>query len=77
MTYLSNIVDEFNEFSEYLNSIMPAENKTKPLKDKIKDAVVLAYSNGYHDGQQAMADRLPEPTDTGGDSGGEQYYNSL
>lgn len=76
MTYLSNIIDEFNEFSEYLNKISITRD-TKPLKDKLKDAVVQAYSNGYHDGQQAMADRLPKPTDTGGDSGGEQYYESL
>jgi len=76
MTYLSNIVNEFNEFSEYLNKIMPAE-KPQPLKEKLKDAIVQAYSNGYHDGQQAMADRLPKPTDTGGDLGGLEYYNSL
>jgi hypothetical protein len=76
MTYLSNIIDEFNEFSEYLNTISITRD-TKPLKDKLKDAVVQAYSNGYHDGQQAMADRLPKPTDTGGESGGEQYYESL
>jgi len=76
MTYLSNIIDEFNEFSEYLNKISTTR-ETKPLKDKLKDAVVQAYSNGYHDGQQAMADRLPKPTDTGGDSGGEQYYDTL
>lgn len=76
MTYLSNIIDEFNEFSEYLNKISITRD-TKPLKDKLKDAVVQAYSNGYHDGQQAMADRLPKPTDTGGDSGGEQYYDTL
>jgi hypothetical protein len=24
-----------------------------------------------------MADRLPKPTDTGGDSGGLEYYESL
>jgi hypothetical protein len=76
MTYLSNIIDEFNEFSEYLNKISITRD-TKPLKDKLKDAVVQAYSNGYHDGQQAMADRLPKPTDTGGESGGMEYYESL
>jgi hypothetical protein len=76
MTYLSNIIDEFNEFSEYLNKISTTR-ETNPLKDKLKDAVVQAYSNGYHDGQQAMADRLPKPTDTGGESGGEQYYDTL
>jgi len=76
MTYLSNIIDEFNEFSEYLNKISTTR-ETKPLKDKLKDAVVQAYSNGYHDGQQAMSDRLPKPTDTGGDSGGEQYFQTL
>jgi hypothetical protein len=76
MTYLSNIIDEFNQFSEYLNKISTTR-ETKPLKDKLKDAVVQAYSNGYHDGQQAMADRLPKPTDTGGESGGEQYYDTL
>lgn len=76
MTYLSNIIDEFNEFSEYLNKISITRD-TKPLKDKLKDAVVQAYSNGYHDGQQAMADRLPKPTDTGGESGGLEYYETL
>lgn len=76
MTFLSNIIDEFNEFSEYLNKISITRD-TKPLKDKLKDAVVQAYSNGYHDGQQAMADRLPKPTDTGGESGGLEYYQSL
>lgn len=76
MTYLSNIIEEFNEFTEYLNKITTIRD-TKTLKEKLKDAVVQAYSNGYHDGQQAMADRLPKPTDKGGESGGEQYYESL
>jgi len=50
MTYLSNIIEEFNEFTEYLNKITTIRD-TKTLKEKLKDAVVQAYSNGYHDGQ--------------------------
>jgi hypothetical protein len=75
MTYLSNICDQFNELTAYFDTIMPP--KEAPIKEKVKEAIIQAYSNGYHDGQQAMADRLPKPTDTGGESGGEQYYNSL
>ena len=51
--------------------------KEAPIKEKVKEAIIQAYSNGYHDGQQAMADRLPKPTDTGGESGGLEYYESL
>ena len=45
MTYLSNIVDEYNEFTEYLNTIMPSE-KSKPLKEKMKCALREAYESG-------------------------------
>ena len=75
MTYLSNIANQFNELNAYFDTIMPA--KEAPIKEKVKEAIIQAYSNGYHDGQQAMADRLPKPTDTGGDSVGLQYYESL
>ena len=75
MTYLSNIANQFNELTAYFDTIMPP--KEAPIKEKVKDAIIQAYSNGYHDGQQAMADRMPKPTDTGNDLGGEQYYNSL
>jgi hypothetical protein len=75
MTYLSNIANQFNELTAYFDTIMPP--KEAPIKEKVKEVIIQAYSNGYHDGQQAMADRQPKPTDTGGDSGGEKYYNSL
>jgi hypothetical protein len=75
MITLQNMADEFNELTRYLDEIMPP--KEQPLKDKVKDAMIDAYSHGYHDGQQAMFDRLPKPTDTGGDSGGLAYYESL
>jgi hypothetical protein len=75
MTYLSNIANQFNELTAYFDTIMPT--KEAPIKEKVKDAIIQAYSNGYHDGQQAMADRLPKPTDTGGESGGLEYYESL
>ena len=45
MTYLSNIVDEFNQFTEYLNTIMPTE-KQQPLKEKMKCALREAYESG-------------------------------
>lgn len=75
MTYLSNIANQFNELTAYFDTIMPP--KEAPIKEKVKDAIIKAYSNGYHDGQQAMADRLPKPTDTRGDSGGLEYFESL
>jgi hypothetical protein len=75
MTYLSNIANQFNELTEYFDTIMPP--KEAPIKEKVKEAIIQAYSNGYHDEQQAMADRLPKPTDTGGESGGLEYYESL
>lgn len=64
---LENIGNEFNELKSYLDKIMPTN----------KDAMIDAYSHGYHDGQQAMYERQPKPTDTGGDSGGLAYYESL
>ena len=45
MTYLSNILDEFNELSAYLNKIMPTE-KPQPLKEKMKCALREAYESG-------------------------------
>jgi hypothetical protein len=45
MTYLSNIIDEFNEFSEYLNTIMPSK-EPKQLKEKMKCALREAYESG-------------------------------
>lgn len=75
MKALQKIADEFNELTTFLDEIMPPKDQT--LKVKVKDAMIDAYSHGYHDGQQAMADRMPKPTDTGGDSGGLLYYESL
>lgn len=75
MKSLQNIADEFYELTTFLDEIMPPKDQT--LKSKVKDAMIDAYSHGYHDGQQAMADRMPKPTDTGGDSGGLAYYESL
>jgi hypothetical protein len=45
MTYLSNIIEEFNELSAYLNTIMPSKEH-KPLKEKMKCALKEAYESG-------------------------------
>ena len=75
MTYLSNIANQFNELTAYFDTIMPP--KEAPIKEKVKDAIIQAYSKGYYDGQQEMADRLPPPCDYGDNCGAEEYYNSL
>ena len=75
MNIFENISQEFNELSNYFDEIMPPTEK--PMMGKLKDALIDAYSHGYHDGQQAMFDRLPKPTDTGGDAGWLEYYESL
>ena len=78
MNTLENIVNEFNQFTKYLDTIIdPREADNDSLTAKVKEAIVQAYSNGYHDGQQAMADRLPKPSPNGGEQGGLDYYDSL
>lgn len=78
MNTLDNIGAEFAQFSKYLDAIIdPREADNDSLEAKVKEAIVQAYSNGYHDGQQAMADRLPKPSPNGGEQGGLDYYDSL
>jgi hypothetical protein len=78
MNTLENIVNEFNHFTRYLDTIIdPREADNDTLHAKVKEAIIQAYSNGYHDGQQAMADRLPKPSPNGGEQGGLEYYESL
>ena len=78
MNTLENIVNEFNHFTRYLDTIIdPREADNDTLHAKVKEAIIQAYSKGYHDGQQAMADRLPKPSPNGGEQGGLEYYESL
>lgn len=78
MNPLDNIGAEFAQFNRYLDAIIdPRECDDQSLTGKVKEAIVQAYSNGYHDGQQAMADRLPKPSPNGGEQGGLDYYDSL
>ena len=78
MNLLDNIGAEFANFNRYLDAIIdPRECDDQSLTGKVKEAIVQAYSNGYHDGQQAMADRLPKPSPNGGEQGGLDYYDSL
>ena len=78
MNPLDNIGAEFANFNRYMDTIIdPREVENDSLEAKVKEAIIQAYSNGYHDGQQAMADRLPKPTYTGGEEGGLKYYDSL
>ena len=78
MNPFDNIHHEFTQFNRYLDAIIdPRECDNDTPYAKVKEAIIQAYSNGYHDGQQAMADRLPKPTYNGGDEGGREYYESL
>lgn len=78
MSELDNIHFEFTQFNRYLNEIIdPREADNDTLQAKVKEAIVQAYSNGYHDGQQAMYLRLPKPSPNGGDQGALDYYDSL
>jgi hypothetical protein len=78
MNELDNMGAEFANFNRYLDTIIdPREADNDTMEAKVKEAIIQAYSNGYHDGQQAMADRLPKPTPMGGDEGGREYYDSL
>jgi hypothetical protein len=78
MNTIDNIGAEFANFNRYLDQIIdPRECDNDTPQAKVKEAIIQAYSNGYHDGQQAMADRLPKPTYNGGDEGGREYYESL
>jgi hypothetical protein len=78
MNELDNIHFEFTQFNRYLDAIIdPREADNDTMQAKVKEAIIQAYSNGYHDGQQAMADRLPKPSLNGGEQGGLEYYDSL
>jgi hypothetical protein len=71
-------MNTLEEFAKYLDTIIdPREADNDTLQAKVKEAIIQAYSNGYHDGQQAMADRLPKPLPTGGETGGIEYYEAL
>jgi len=78
MNPLDNIHYEFSQFTKYLDTIIdPRECDDDRLQSKVKEAIVQAYSNGYHDGQEAMYKRLPKPSPNGGEQGGLEYYESL
>ena len=78
MSTFDNMGAEFAQFSKYLDTIIdPRECDDDRLQSKVKEAIVQAYSNGYHDGQEAMYKRLPKPSPNGGEQGGLEYYESL
>ena len=78
MNPLDNIHYEFSQFTKYLDTIIdPREVENDTLEAKVKEAIIQAYSNGYHDGQQDMFKRLPKPSSQGGEEGGREYYDSL
>jgi hypothetical protein len=71
-------MNEIEQLHRYMDTIIdPRECDNDTLQAKVKEAIIQAYSNGYHDGQQAMADRLPKPSPNGGEQGGLAYYDSL
>jgi hypothetical protein len=78
MNPLDNIHFEFTQFNRYLDAIIdPREAENDTMEAKVKEAIIQAYSNGFHDGQQSMFKRLPKPSNTGGDEGGREYYDAL
>ena len=78
MNPLNNIGAEFSNFNRYLDAIIdPRECDDDSLEAKVKEAIIQAYSNGYHDGQKAIIDRFPRPSSQGGEEGGREYYDSL
>ena len=78
MNPFDNIHHEFTQFNRYLDSIIdPREADNDSLEAKVKEAIIQAYSNGYHDGQKAIIDRFPRPSSQGGEEGGREYYDSL
>ena len=78
MNPLNNIGAEFAIFNRYLDAIIdPRECDDDSLEAKVKEAIIQAYSNGYHDGQKAIIDRFPRPSSQGGEEGGREYYDSL
>ena len=78
MNPLNNIGAEFANFNRYLDAIIdPRECDDDSLEAKVKEAIIQAYSNGYHDGQKAIIDRFPRPSSQGGEEGGREYYDSL
>jgi hypothetical protein len=78
MNELDNIHYEFTQFNRYLDAIIdPREADNDTMEAKVKQAIIDAYSNGYHDGQKAIIDRFPRPSSQGGEQGGREYYESL
>lgn len=78
MNTIDNIGAEFANFNRYLDTIIdPREADNDSLEAKVKEAIIQAYSNGYHDGQKAIIDRFPRPSSQGGEEGGREYYDSL
>ena len=78
MSPFDNIHHEFTQFNRYLDAIIdPREADNDTMEAKVKEAIIQAYSNGYHDGQQDMFKRLPKPSSNGGDEGGREYYDAL
>ena len=78
MNELNNMGAEFANFNRYLDTVIdPREADNDSLTAKVKEAIIQAYSNGYHDGQEAMYKRLPKPSPNGGEQGGLDYYESL
>jgi hypothetical protein len=71
-------MNEIEQLHRYMDTIIdPREADNNTLQAKVKEAIIQAYSNGYHDGQQAMADRLPKPSPNGVEEGGLKYYEAL
>jgi hypothetical protein len=78
MSTFDNMGKEFAQFSKYLDTIIdPREADNDSLEAKVKEAIIQAYSNGYHDGQKAIIDRFPRPSSQGGEEGGRAYYDAL
>ena len=71
-------MNETEQLYRFMDTIIdPREADNDTLQAKVKEAIIQAYSNGYHDGQKAIIDRFPRPSSQGGEEGGREYYDSL
>ena len=59
--------------NEYAEELAKAEQQAKAMH---KEEIIHAYSNGWHDGQDAIIMKI-EHIDKGGDERGLKYYEQL
>jgi hypothetical protein len=70
------IVDQIDENALSTLQIQAFIDGARAYRESIKQDIIDAYSNGWHDGQDVIINRI-QHIDKGGDDAGEKYFNSL